>query len=31
VALGLRTSKQGDYAAPLPKPWAGWALPLAPG
>jgi allantoin racemase len=31
VALGLRTSKQGDYAAPLAKPWAGWALPLAPG
>lgn len=24
VALGLRTSKVGDYAPPLPKPWAGW-------
>ena len=23
AALGLRTSKQGDYASPLPKPWAG--------
>ncbi len=23
VALGLRTAKHGDYAAPLPKPWAG--------
>ncbi len=22
--LGLRTSKVGDYAPPLPKPWAGW-------
>jgi allantoin racemase len=25
AALGLRTSKQGDYAAPLAKPWSGWA------
>ena len=23
VALGLRTSKRGGYAAPLPKPYAG--------
>jgi allantoin racemase len=29
VALGLATSKQGDYATPLPKPVAGWAAPLA--
>ena len=28
VGLGLRTEKQGDYAAPLPKPWAGWAAKL---
>ena len=28
VALGLRTEKLGDYAAPLPKRWAGWAAPL---
>jgi allantoin racemase len=28
AALGLGTSKQGDYAAPLPKPWSGWAQPL---
>ena len=29
VALGLRTSKAGDYAAPLPKAYLGWARPLA--
>jgi allantoin racemase len=29
-ALGLRTSPRGDYAPPLPKPWAGWASGLAP-
>jgi allantoin racemase len=29
VGLGLTTSKAGDYAPPLPKPWAGWAAPLA--
>ena len=28
VALGLKTEKQGDYAPPLPKRWAGWAAPL---
>jgi len=28
VQLGLRTSKQGDYASPLPKRYAGWAGPL---
>ncbi len=28
VGLRLQTSKIGDYAAPLPKPWAGWAAPL---
>jgi len=28
VALGLRTEKRGDYASPLPKPWAGWASRL---
>jgi allantoin racemase len=28
AALGLRTSKRGDYAAPLPKAYAGWAKPL---
>jgi allantoin racemase len=28
VALGLQTEKLGDYAPPLPKPWAGWAAPL---
>jgi allantoin racemase len=27
VALGLRTSKHGDYAAPLPKVYAGLAAP----
>jgi allantoin racemase len=25
AALGLATAKTGDYAPPLPKPWAGWA------
>jgi allantoin racemase len=29
VALGLHTSKRGDYAAPLPKVFTGWAGPLA--
>ena len=28
VALGLCTSKAGDYAAPLPKAYLGWAKPL---
>jgi allantoin racemase len=28
VALGLRTSKHGDYSAPLPKVYEGWAAPL---
>ncbi|WP_348753141.1 aspartate/glutamate racemase family protein [uncultured Aquincola sp.] len=28
AALGLHTSKQGDYARPLPKTYAGWAAPL---
>lgn len=28
VALGLGTSKKGDYAAPLPKVYDGWAAPL---
>jgi allantoin racemase len=28
VALGLRTAKFGDYAAPLPKRYTGWAEPL---
>ncbi|HYN62424.1 MAG TPA: aspartate/glutamate racemase family protein [Rubrivivax sp.] len=28
VALGLKTEKLGDYAAPLPKRWLGWAEPL---
>jgi allantoin racemase len=27
-ALGLRTSKRGDYATPLPKRYTGWAQPL---
>ena len=30
VALGLKTEKSGDYAAPLPKTWVGWAAPLGP-
>ena len=29
AGLGLRTSKRGDYAAPLPKAFSGWAAPLA--
>lgn len=29
VGLQLTTAKSGDYAPPLPKPWAGWAAPLA--
>jgi allantoin racemase len=29
VGLGLQTSAHGDYAPPLPKPFAGWAAPLA--
>jgi len=29
VGLGLRTSKRGDYAAPLPKRYVGWAEPLS--
>jgi len=28
AALGLGTSKHGDYAAPLPKVYDGWAAPL---
>jgi allantoin racemase len=28
VALGLQTSKHGDYATPLPKRYTGWAQPL---
>jgi allantoin racemase len=28
AALGLRTSKAGDYARPLPKEYVGWARPL---
>lgn len=28
AALGLRTSKRGDYATPLPKRYTGWAQPL---
>ena len=27
--LGLGTSKRGDYAPPLPKPYSGWAADLA--
>lgn len=30
VGLGLQTSKQGDYAAPLAKPYAGLAAPYSP-
>lgn len=30
-ALGLRTSRLGDYAPPPPKPFTGWASPLALG
>lgn len=29
VELGLRTSRTGDYAPPPPKPYVGWAAPLA--
>ncbi|MEY4748645.1 MAG: hypothetical protein RIQ60_859 [Pseudomonadota bacterium] len=29
AALGLGTSKLGDYAPPLPKTYVGWAAPLA--
>lgn len=28
VALGLKTQKQGNYAPPLAKPWAGWTHAL---
>lgn len=28
VGLGLRTSRRGDYAPPIPKPFTGWAAPL---
>lgn len=28
AALGLKTSKRGDYAVPLPKAYTGWAAPL---
>jgi allantoin racemase len=28
AALGLGTSKAGDYATPLPKVYTGWAAPL---
>jgi allantoin racemase len=28
VALGLKTSKRGDYARPLPKRYEGWAAAL---
>ena len=28
AALGLRTSKRGDYATPLPKTYTGWAAPF---
>ncbi len=28
VGLGLKTSKRGDYAPPLPKRWVGWAAGL---
>ena len=30
VSLGLKTSKRGDYAAPLAKPYAGLAAPWSP-
>jgi allantoin racemase len=29
AALGLQTSKHGDYAPPLPKRYTGWAAPLS--
>jgi allantoin racemase len=28
AALGLGTSKRGDYATPLRKTYTGWAAPL---
>jgi allantoin racemase len=31
VGLGLRTSKLGDYAPPLSKPYAGWVASFSPG
>ena len=31
AALGLGTSKVGDYAPPLPKTYVGWAAPLGRG
>lgn len=31
VRIGLATSKRGDYANPLPKPYAGMLAPWAPG
>ncbi len=31
AALGLHTSKSGDYAPPLPKLYSGWAAPLGGG
>ncbi len=31
VVLGLTTSKRGDYAAPIAKPYAGIASPFSPG
>ncbi|MCU0968595.1 MAG: aspartate/glutamate racemase family protein [Rubrivivax sp.] len=31
AALGLATPKRGDYAPPLPKPWAGWAAGFGTG
>ena len=31
VSLGIATSKAGDYAAPLPKRYAGLAAPFSPG
>lgn len=31
AALGLGTSKRGDYAPPLPKDYVGWAAPLGRG
>ena len=30
-ALGLGTSKRGDYAPPLPKAYTGWAAGLTAG
>jgi allantoin racemase len=31
AALGLVTAKQGDYAAPIAKPWSGWAASFGSG